>query len=55
MSGAEYIILSGLGACKFDSGLVDKILSLKDFSTYTFYGTVKDNFASPTLFVEAIE
>lgn len=55
VSGSEYIILSGPGACYFDKNLVDKILSLKDFSNYTFYGTVQDGWSSPTLFVEKID
>ena len=55
ISGSEYIILSGPGACHFDSNLVDKILSLKEFSNFTFYGTVQDSWASPTLFVEKID
>ena len=55
VSGSEYIILSGPGACYFDTNLVDKILSLKDFSNYTFYGTVQDGWSSPTLFVEKID
>lgn len=55
ISGSEYIILSGPGACHFDGNLVDKILSLKEFSNFTFYGTVQDSWASPTLFVEKID
>lgn len=55
ISGSEYIILRGPGACHFDSNLVDKILSLKKFSNFTFYGTVQDSWESPTLFVEKID
>jgi hypothetical protein len=55
LSGSEYIILSISGPCHFDSNLVDKILSLKKFSNYTFYGTVQDSWTSPTLFVERID
>lgn len=55
VSGSEHISLSGPGRCYFDTNLVDKILSLKNYSNYTFYGTVQDSWASPTLFVEKID
>ena len=42
--------------CKFDSNLIEKILSLKEFSFYTFYGTVEDDrWNGPKLFIEKIE
>ncbi len=55
VSGTQYIILNGPGACNFSEQLVDQILSLEKFKKYTFYGTVKDSWSSPTLFVEEIE
>ncbi|MBR6201294.1 MAG: hypothetical protein IKQ61_13630 [Spirochaetales bacterium] len=42
--------------CKFDSNLIEKILSLKEFLFYTFYGTVEDDrWNGPKLFIEKIE
>lgn len=55
VTGTQYIVLSGPGACNFNEQLVDKILTLEKLKKYTFYGTVKDSWTGPTLFVEAIE
>lgn len=52
---SQEIILNGPGGCNFNEQLVDKILSLQTLKKYTFYGTVKDSWTGPTLFVEAIE
>ncbi len=43
--------------CPFHTTLIDKILSLKDFSEYTFYGTIEDDgeWFPPKLFIEKIE
>lgn len=55
ISGTQYLGLIGVGGCNFNEQLVDKILSLEKLKNYTFYGTVKDSWSGPTLFVEAIE
>ena len=55
VTGTQYIVLSGPGICNFNEQLVDKILTLEKLKKYTFYGTVKDSWTGPTLFVEAIE
>ncbi|MEL3908909.1 MAG: hypothetical protein P1P64_07895 [Treponemataceae bacterium] len=48
----------GARGCTFDKSLVDKILTLKDFTNYTFYGVVKApkyTSGNPYLHVEMIE
>ena len=39
----------------YNESLIDKILTLKKFEFYTFYGTVIDDTISPKLHIEAIE
>lgn len=56
--GTDSIMLQNVsGFCKFDESLVDKILSLGEYTTHTFYGTVKkDSWSNgPEFFIEKIE
>ena len=39
----------------YEETLIDKIISLKKFDKYIFYGTVTDGVLGPKLYVEAIE
>ena len=53
---SDKISISGPGSCYFDNSLVDTIISLKDYSTHTFYGIVrKDNYSDAELYIEKID
>ena len=39
----------------YEPSLIDKILSLKKYEFYTFYGTVTSDFIGPKIYIEAIE
>lgn len=41
--------------CTYEESLIDKLLTLKGYQEYTFYGTVIINNTSPSLHIEAIE
>lgn len=41
--------------CTYDESLIDKLLSLKTYDEYTFYGTVKIKNSTPSLHIEGIE
>ena len=38
----------------FDSSVIDKLITLKEYEVYTFYGTIKDTSDGPILYVESI-
>ncbi len=54
-SNGTVILLDIGGICTYDESLIDKLLSLKQFEEYTFYGTVFINYSSPYIHIEAIE
>ncbi len=39
----------------YEPSLIDKILSLKKYEFYTFYGTITSDFMGPMIHIEAIE
>ena len=39
----------------YEDSLIDKIISLKKYEKYIFYGTVTDGALGPKLYVEGIE
>ena len=39
----------------YNASLTDKVLELQEYKDYTFYGTVKDEWNGPMLYIEAIE
>lgn len=50
------VYLENIGnTCTYDESLIDKLLSLRQFERYTFYGTVFLNYSRPSLHIEAIE
>ena len=53
-NGTVYLLNIG-GNCTYDESLIDKLLSLKKYGEYTFYGTVFIKYSTPYLHIECIE
>ena len=53
-NGSIHLLNIG-GSCTYDESLVDKLLSIKKYEDYTFYGTVFIKYSTPYLHIEAIE
>ena len=51
--GTVYLIESS-PSNSYETSLVDKILTLKKYEYYNFYGTVVSDYLGPKLFIEAI-
>lgn len=54
-SDGTVFILNVSSSCTYDESLIDKLLSLKQYGEYTFYGTVFIKYTSPAIHIEAIE